>query len=35
LVERDAPSLAALREPAGQYPHYAYRRMQIFLARQG
>jgi transposase InsO family protein len=35
LVERDAPILAALRELAGQYPRYGYRRMQIFPARQG
>lgn len=35
LAERDAPVLAALRDLAAQYPRYGYRRMQIFLARQG
>ena len=35
LARRDAPVLAAMRELAGQYPRYGYRRIQVFLARRG
>lgn len=35
LAVRDAPVLSDLRELAGQYPRYGYRRMQVFLARRG
>jgi len=32
---RDAPVLTAMRALAGQYPRYGYRKVRIFLARQG
>lgn len=35
LAVRDAPVLAAMRELAGQYPRYGYRRIQVFLGRRG
>lgn len=35
LVIRDAPALTAMRELAGQYPRYGYRRIRIFLKRLG
>lgn len=35
LAKRDAPVLDAMRELARQYPRYGYRRIQVFLARQG
>ena len=35
LVLKDAPVLAAMRELAARYPRYGYRRIQVFLARQG
>ena len=35
LVERDAPALAAMRRLAAQYPRYGYRRIRIFLKREG
>jgi len=35
LVTRDAPVVAAMRELAGQYPRYGYRRIRIFLRRAG
>ena len=35
IAERDAPVVAAMRELAGQYPRYGYRRIQVFLARRG
>ncbi len=35
LEKRDAPVIEAMRELAGQYPRFGYRRMQVFLARQG
>jgi putative transposase len=35
LTVRDAPVLSAMRELAGQYPRYGYRRIQVFLARRG
>jgi putative transposase len=35
LVARDAPAIAAMRELAGQYPRYGYRRIRIFLTRAG
>lgn len=35
LLARDAPVLSAMRELAARYPRYGYRRIQVFLARQG
>ena len=35
LVARDAAALTAMREFAGQYPRYGYRRIRIFLKRAG
>ena len=35
LAARDAPAVKAMRELAGQYPRYGYRKIRIFLARQG
>jgi putative transposase len=35
LEKRDAPALQAMRVLAGQYPRYGYRKIRIFLARQG
>jgi putative transposase len=35
LVARDAPALAVMRELAGQYPRFGYRRVRILLARRG
>lgn len=35
LQKRDAPAVTAMRELAGQYPRYGYRKIRIFLARQG
>lgn len=35
LAMRDAPVIAAMRDLAGQYPRYGYRRIQVFLARRG
>ena len=35
LEARDAPAVAAMRELAGQYPRYGYRRIRIFLKRAG
>lgn len=35
LAAKDAPVLAAMRQLAAQYPRYGYRRIQVFLARQG
>jgi len=35
LARRDAPVVAAMRELAGQYPRYGYRRIQVFLGRRG
>jgi len=35
LLERDAPVVAVMRELAAQYPRYGYRRIQVFLERQG
>lgn len=35
LARKDAPVLTAMRELAGQYPRYGYRRIQVFLARRG
>ena len=32
---RDAPAVAAMRELAARYPRYGYRRIQVFLERQG
>lgn len=35
MPARDAPVITAMRELAGQYPRYGYRRMQVFLERRG
>ena len=35
LALKDAPVVTAMRELAAQYPRYGYRRIQVFLARQG
>lgn len=35
LAVRDAPAVAAMRTLAAQYPRYGYRKVRIFLARQG
>ena len=35
LQQRDAPVMAVMRELAGQYPRYGYRKIRIFLARRG
>lgn len=35
LAVRDAPVVAAMRALAAQYPRYGYRRIQVFLGRQG
>jgi putative transposase len=32
---RDAPAVAVMRELAGQYPRYGYRKIRIFLGRRG
>jgi len=34
-IERDAPVLAAMRRIAATYPRYGYRRVRIFLRREG
>ncbi len=35
LVSRDAPVVESMRELSAQFPRYGYRRIRIFLARQG
>ena len=35
LTVRDAPALTAMRRLAAQYPRYGYRRIRIFLRREG
>ena len=35
MAEKDAPVLARMSELAAQYPHYGYRRIRIFLGRDG
>ena len=35
LEKRDAPAIATMRQLAAQYPRYGYRRIRIFLAREG
>ncbi len=35
LPQRDAPALEAMRRLAQQYPRYGYRRIRIFLGREG
>lgn len=35
LIKRDAPVVAAMRELSARYPRYGYRRIQVFLDRQG
>ena len=34
-AERDAPALEAMKRLAAQYPRYGYRRIRIFLRREG
>ena len=34
-AERDAPALDAMRRIAARYPRYGYRRIRIFLRREG
>ncbi len=34
-AERDAPALQAMKRLAEQYPRYGYRRIRIFLRREG
>ena len=34
-TERDAPTLAAMKRLAAQYPRYGYRRIRVFLRREG
>jgi len=34
-AERDAPALQAMKRLAGQYPRYGYRRIRVFLRREG
>ena len=33
--EKDAPALAAMHRLSSQYPRYGYRRIRIFLRREG
>jgi putative transposase len=35
LARRDGPAVAAMRRLAAQYPRYGYRRIRIFLKREG
>jgi putative transposase len=35
LTTKDAPAIDAMRRLAAQYPRYGYRRIQVFLAREG
>ena len=35
LPVKDAPVVAAMRDLSGQYPRYGYRRIHVFLSRQG
>jgi putative transposase len=35
VAQKDAPVLKAMRELSEQYPRYGYRRIQVFLERQG
>lgn len=35
LAQRDAPLMEQMRQLAGRYPRYGYRRIQIFMARLG
>jgi putative transposase len=35
LPERDGPVLAAMQRLSAQYPRYGYRRIRIFLRREG
>jgi len=34
-AERDAPTLQAMKRLASQYPRYGYRRIRVFLRREG
>jgi putative transposase len=35
LAKKDAPAIAAMRSLSAQYPRYGYRRIRIFLRREG
>lgn len=35
IDSKDAPVIEAMRRLAAQYPRYGYRRIRIFLAREG
>ena len=35
LAQRDAPAIAAMRDLSAKYPRYGYRRIRIFLGRDG
>ena len=35
LPAKDAPVLAAMKDISAQYPRYGYRRIRVFLRRQG
>ena len=35
LAQRDAPTIEAMKRLAGQYPRYGYRRIRVFLRREG
>lgn len=35
LKSKDAPATAAMRDLAAQYPRYGYRKIRIFLSREG
>ena len=35
LLAKDTPVVAAMRELSAQYPRYGYRRIHVFLNRQG
>ena len=35
LEERDRPIVEAMKRLASQYPRYGYRRIQVFLEREG
>ena len=34
-AERDRPTIEAMRRLAAQYPRYGYRRIRVFLRREG
>jgi putative transposase len=35
MPTKDAPAIARMRELSAQYPRYGYRRIRIFLCRDG